>query len=278
MTSRKFTRDPEAAAAKRSALVASLEDGFTRCQDSGEYKAYLDVAAKFHNYSINNQMLIWMQRPHAQRVAGFHTWLSLGRAVRKGEKGISIMAPMTYSKTVERDGEEVDETRIAFRSVAVFDIAQTDGDDLPEAPVTRLAGDDELGLYDELATIAAAENLPITREEQPGQEANGYYNRARGLIWVSPELVPTMAAKTLCHELAHHFGGSDCTRQENETIAESVAYLVLGHFGIDASDYSFGYLACWTDAKTFKAKLADIHATANQIIERIEGREDICAA
>ncbi len=179
---------------------------------------------------------------------------------------------MTVTETGEPEQEEIRQLR--FRAVSVFDISQTDGDDLPQPPVTLLAGDDG-SLWRSLTTISEAEGLTVDRA--PGQGgaggANGWYARRSRAIWIDPDLAPVMAAKTLCHEIAHHFAEHIDSRQEHETIAESVAYIVLGNFGIDASDYSFGYLACWSDAATFKAKLTDIQTIAGQIIERIEGTE-----
>jgi antirestriction protein ArdC len=269
--------DPEAIQAGRRQLIERLERGFQQVQESDEYRRYLSIVARFHEYSVSNTMLIWMQRPDATHVAGFRTWLSLGRHVLKGERGIRIFAPMTYRKTVrvtDQTTGEPDEQEIAmlrFRAVSVFDISQTDGDELPQPPVTHLVGDDE-SLGESLAAIAAREGLTISRSEGLGVSggANGWYARSTRTIWVDPDLEPRMAAKTLCHEIAHHFAEHIDNRQEHETIAESVAYIVLGHFGIDSSNYSFGYLASWSDAATFKAKLGDIQAVASRIIGRIE--------
>jgi hypothetical protein len=277
---RKFTANPEAAEAERRDLLGSLERGFQRIQESEEFRRYLDTVSRFHSYSVANTMLIWMQRPDATLVAGFRTWLSLGRHVQKGEKGIRIFAPIQYPRTKQTSGEPTDnsedhETRpIRFRSISVFDISQTKGEDLAQAPVSLLSGDD-LGLWKRLANIAHGENLTIDRKPGrggPGQ-ANGWYDRARREVWVDPSLEPRMAAKTLCHEIGHHYAEHIDRRAEHETIAESVAYIVLGHFAIDAGDYSFGYLASWTDVATFKAKLGDIQAIAGRIIEQIEETE-----
>ncbi len=275
MPERPFAVDREAAQAERRDLVARLENGFQRVQQTDEYRKYLDTVSRFHKYSIANTMLIWMQRPDATRVAGFHTWLTLGRHVRKGEKGIRIFVPIRRSRTVtaidEEPGkpEEQEIGELRFRAVSVFDISQTDGADIAQPPVSLLLGDD-IGLWQFLATIAQDEHLTIDRNPGRGGGANGWYNRTAREIWVDPDLTPLMAAKTLCHEVGHHYAELIDRRQEHETIAESVAYIVLGHYGVDAGDYSFGYLACWTDATTFKAKLADIQTIASQIIERIE--------
>ena len=275
------TVDPEAAQAERRQLIEKLERGFQQIQESDDYRSYLNTVSRFHRYSISNTMLIWMQRPDATHVAGFHTWLSLGRHVRKGEKGIRIFAPMPYRKTVAvldeatRESEEQESDHLRFRAVSVFDISQTEGDELPQPPVALLTGDD-LSLWRRLVNIAQAERLSISREPGRGGPgaANGWYNRQGREIWVDPDLAPVMAAKTLCHEIAHHYAEHIDSRQEHETIAESVAYIVLGHFAIDSGDYSFGYLACWSDLATFKAKLADIQTIAGQIIERIEEGSD----
>jgi hypothetical protein len=281
MPKRQFTVDPETAQGERRELVAKLERGFQQVQESDEYRSYLATVSRFHRYSISNTMLIWLQRPAATQVAGFRTWLSLGRHVRKGEKGIRIFAPMRRRKTPSADDEETEEPdgreirRLRFRAVSVFDISQTEGADLAHPPVTPLSGDDT-SLWARLAAISQAEGLTIDRE--PGRGglggANGWYNRQGREIWVDPDLAHVMAAKTLCHEIAHHYAEHIDSRQEHETIAESVAYIVLGHFAIDSGDYSFGYLACWSDAATFKAKLADIQTIAGQIIERIEEGSD----
>lgn len=281
MPKRQFRVDPGAAQAERRELVKKLELGFQQVQESDEYRSYLDTVSRFHKYSVSNTMLIWVQCPNATHVAGFHTWLSLGRHVRKGEKGIRIFAPMPYRKTVSTFDEKTEEFeeqeigQIRFRAVSVFDISQTDGADLAEPPVTLLSGDD-VGLWQTLAAVAQTERLTIDRKPGRGGAgaANGWYDRTGREIWIDPDLEPVMAAKTLCHEIAHHHAEHIDSRQEHETIAESVAYIVLGHFGIDAGDYSFGYLACWSDVATFRAKLADIQTIAGEIIECVEGQNN----
>jgi len=252
-------------------LMQRLERGFNAVRDSDRYRAYLDTCAKFHRYSIHNTMLIWVQRPDATRVAGFHTWRNAGRYVRKGEKGIQILAPHTARK---RDDDEDDEpeTVTYFHPVHVFDVSQTEGDPLPTI-ADDLAGVDDAGLFAKLDAIARAEGLTIDRTPGRGNGANGFYSGDRKLIWVKPEASPTMAAKTLTHELAHHFAEHTRNGQcqgEQETIAESAAYIVLGHFGIDAGAYSFDYLAAWSDDKVFKAKLNEIHGVASKIINAVE--------
>ncbi len=252
----------------RAAIIERLERGFQEVQDSERFQDYLSTCARFHHYSAHNVMLIWTQRPDATRVAGFQTWRKLGRHVLKGEKGIGILAPRPYRRTVEKDDEEEVIEGCYFHAVHVFDVSQTDGDELPSAPVTELDGSDD-GLFASLAAIATKEGIALDRTPN-ASSANGFYRP--GTIWIKPEASPRMASKTLAHELGHHFAGhaaGQC-RGEMETVAEAVAYTVLAHVGIDAGSYSFGYLASWSDPKVFRAKLTEIHATANQIIDSLE--------
>lgn len=263
----------------RAAIIERLERGFQEVRDSERFQQYLATCARFHHYSPHNTLLIWMQRPSATRVAGFHTWRKLGRHVLRGEHGIQILAPRPYQRTVENGDEEEVIEGCYFKPVHVFDVAQTDGEPLPDAPVTELDGSDD-GLFTSLATVATKEGIALDRTPNAGNGANGFYRP--GTIWVKPEASPRMATKTLAHELGHHFAGHTCyggCRGEMETVAEAVAYIVLAHYEMDAGSYSFGYLASWSDPKVFKAKLAEIHATANQIIDSLEGgnRNDIHA-
>ena len=260
---------------KREELTAQLEQGVAALRESEEFIRYLDVAARFHRYSFGNQILIGMQRPDASRVAGYRAWQGMGRQVRKGQKAIKILAPTFFRKGCNCTGDcecRVTEA-VRFRSVAVFDIEQTHGKALPEI-VTLLTGDG-LGLPQRLEAIATAEGLTVDRDPDKANGANGFYSRERALIWVRPDVNDAQAAKTLVHELAHHFAEHNVNghcREEGEIIAESCAYIVLSHFGIDAGNYTFGYLASWDtdDDRHFKAQLAEIQRTAATIIDRLE--------
>ena len=233
-------------AQKREELADKLAAGVAALRDSDEFKRYLDVAARFHSYSFGNQILIGLQRPDASRVAGYNTWRGMGRQVVKGSKAIRIIAPTFFTKRCQCSGScECKATEaVRFRSVCVFDIAQTDGKPLPE--VCSLLTGDGLGLTSALTTIADAEGLTLSRDPGMANGANGYYSRERSLIWVRPDVDDAQAAKTLAHELAHHFAehtvNGHC-REEGEIIAESAAYIVLSHFNLDAAGYTFGYLA-----------------------------------
>ena len=218
-------------------------------------------------------MLIWSQRPTATLVAGFHTWLTLKRHVCKGEKGIMILAPMTSKRTSEPEDEEKveDQAFRYFRPVYVFDVSQTDGEDLP-ALTQQLSGDDA-GIWLLLSAVAEGEGITTSREARPDESANGFYVRSERRIWVCPALEPLQAAKTLAHELSHHFARHQeqgHNRDEAEMIAESSAFIVMAHLGQDSGEYSFGYLASWGDAKLFRQRLHDIHATAQELIARID--------
>jgi antirestriction protein ArdC len=256
-----------APAVESKELVERIAQGIEAARESEGFKAFLQTAARFHHYSLGNTLLIMLQRPTATRVAGFHTWLNLKRAVRKGEHGIRILAPMVRKASADTDEDEAN-TRIFFKVVSVFDVEQTDGEPLP-SPVTLLDGDDS-GLYDRLLSVAQSEGLSVDRTPNESS-ANGFYEPDAKRIWISPELPSRlMAAKTLAHELSHHFAdhrtNGHC-RGEAETIAEASAFIVLNHFGHDSGAYTFGYVATWADAATFKAKLSEIQRTAARIID-----------
>ncbi len=261
---------------KREELTAQLEQGVAALRESDRFQRWLDTASRFHSYSFGNQILIGIQRPDASRVAGYRAWQGMGRQVLKGEKAIKILAPTFFRKGCNcGDACECRATEaVRFRSVSVFDVEQTTGEPLPEI-VTLLTGDG-LGLPERLEAIATAEGLTVDRDPANAQNgANGWYSRERALIWVRPDVDDAQAAKTLVHELAHHFAEHNVNghcREEGEIIAESCAYIVLSHFDIDAGGYTFGYLASWDtdDDRHFKAQLAEIQRTAATIIDRLE--------
>ncbi len=259
------------ASVQRQELAEKLKAGYQELKDSDRFAEYLRTCARFHHYSPSNQLLIWMQRPKATRVAGFQSWKKLGRQVRKGEKGIQIFAPMPWAR--RDDAGDVEEEGVYFKAVHVFDVAQTDGEELPEI-CTELEGDDIGELYLQLAVFANAEGITIDRDPEHGHgDANGYYRRSTATIWLSPDNSGLMTTKTLAHELAHHVAKhnehSD-VRSEGEVIAESAAYIVLGSQGIDTGAYTFGYLASWADDdETFGMALGRIHEVSGAILDAI---------
>ena len=222
----------------RSALLDQLEAAVLDLRDSSAWAAYLAAQARFHRYSPRNVMLISMQRPDATHVAGFGTWRSLGRQVRKGERAIAILAPMVVP---DEDGQR--QVR-GFRWVNVFDISQTEGGDLP-APVRILDGDDAGRLLESLGAVASGLGLTVTEEDlAPG--VNGELRWATATIVVAPANPGLPRAKTSAHELGPfllHRHEPDRARAEIE--AEAVAFVVLASLGVDSSAYSAGYLSSW---------------------------------
>src|SRR5437763_12631695 len=195
------------------------------------WQEMLAVAARFHTYSANNVWLILAQHPTATRVAGYRTWQQLGRQVRRGERGLAIFAPCLRKTetTDEPAGAEPRRVLSGFRVVHVFDISQTDGDDLPAVRPTLLAGYDAAGLWDRLAAQVHAAGYTLERGECGG--ANGYSHALTHTVRVRDDVSDRQGAKTLAHELAHVLLHSDppCTKGERdvaEVEAESVGYVV----------------------------------------------------
>ncbi len=236
---------------------------------SDTFKAYLDTQARFHNYSWHNTWMIFSQRPDATRVAGFKTWLTLDRHVRKGEKGIAIFAPMRFKKEIESsNGKTETEDRIAFRVVHVFDVSQTDGAELPtiETPTVDIVADDLLA---DLARVAESRGIAVSFQPVSG----GAFGVSRnGKIDIDNTHTTGQQAKTLAHELAHealHWEDrGSFTRSVAELEAESVAYVVCRHFGLDTSVRSSAYIALWNgNGKAMRESMDRIAKTARKIID-----------
>jgi len=259
-----------------------LENGVRETFTSERFENWLSACAKFRNYSINNQILIATQRPDATRVAGFNTWKNeFKRNVKKGERGIMILAPMTYKKTIQmedEDGNVTEETvaNMSFRPVYVFDVAQTEGEDIPDICNTLTADVDG---YDKMKK--ALEEIAGTKIEYRDFEgaAYGFYNKATDTITVKDSIPQAHKVKTTVHEIAHRIlhskGGAqaDAERGVQEVQAESVAFIVCDYFGIMTNDYSFEYVASWAenkDVKELKQSLGYIRDAANSIIEKME--------
>ena len=268
--------------AKTDQLLEELHAGIEALTTTEAWTAWLTVAARFHTYSLNNQILIWTQNPDATRVAGYQAWTRLGRQVRRGETGLRILAPCTYKATDDTTGEEARVVR-GFRSVAVFDVAQTDGDDLPEPPLETLTGSVPRLFRHRLAALVRAEGFTYTRRPLPAghAQANGLTDWGTRTVTVRPDLTDAQAAKTTAHELAHVLLHEPGTRNDSgtppadrgtrEIEAESVAYLVCAQAGLDASGYSFGYVAGWAggDLDAIRATAQRVTACAHGIAERL---------
>ena len=280
-------------------LTDKLEQGLQDLFNSESYRNYLATMSKFHNYSFNNTLLIAMQKPDATLVAGYKAWQkNFERHVNKGEKAIRILAPAPYKIKEERDKidpvtqellldkdgnpqkEEVEITIPAFRAVSVFDVAQTDGKPIPELAAKELLSDVE-GYQDMIRAVEAISPVPIELEEIAG-DSKGYYDREAKRIAVQENMSESQTLKTMIHEVAHSKLHSKEVEQDEqmkkdrntkEVEAESVAYTVCQHFGIDTSDYSFGYIAGWSsgrDTKELRSSMDTIRRTASDLITGIE--------
>jgi len=227
---------------KPSALER-LEAGVTALLSSTAWKAALEAQRRFHHYSFRNVMLIFQQCPRATRVAGYQVWKSLGRQVKKGEKGLCILAPLVGK---DADGETAVR---GFRDAYVFDLSQTEGDELPETPpLVPLEGEMVYlsTLLNRLEVWLANQHIGLEHKVLPNGTHGAYHSKAHR-ITVSSALSPNAAFKTLIHETAHALLHRESTeRVQAELEAESCAYLVCAELGLDTGSYSFAYLADWT--------------------------------
>ena len=284
-------------------ITDRLEQGILEVFESERYKEYLRVMSKFHHYSFNNTMLIALQKPDASLIAGFSAWKNThGRTVKKGEKGIRIIAPAPFKvkqemekldpKTnmplVGADGnaiiEEKEITIPAYKVVSVFDVSQTEGKELPSIGVDELTGD--VSQYEDFFTaLKKASPVPIALEHIEGS-AHGYYHLAEKRIAIDDNMSELQTLKTAIHEIAHaklHDIDLNAPKEEKENRpnqrtreveAESVAYTVCRHYGLDTSDYSFGYVAGWSSGKELselKGSLETIRLAASELIDSIDG-------
>ena len=281
-------------------ITDRLETGIQELFESERYKAYLTTMSKFHSYSFNNTLLIAMQG--GQLVAGYNKWRDdFHRNVKKGEKAIKILAPAPFKAKKEvqkldaqgrpvmgKDGKpvtEVQEIQVpAFKIVSVFDVSQTEGEPLPSIGVEELTGSVER--YGEFfKALEQTSPVPIGFEDIPGG-SHGYYHLTEKRIAIQEGMSELQTLKTAIHEIAHsklHAIDPEAPAIEQadrpdsrtrEVQAESVAYAVCQHYGLDTSDYSFGYVAGWSsgkDLKELKASLETIRATAHELITTIDG-------
>ena len=284
-------------------ITDKLEQGIKELFESERFKEYLRTMSKFYNYSFNNTLLIAMQKPEATYVAGYTSWQrNFDRQVMKGEKGIKILAPAPYKTQEERekidpvtqkpvigaDGNAVTETvevlRPAFKVVSVFDVSQTDGKELPDIIVDELKGTVEN--YEAFFDALKQESpVPISFEDIPGG-AKGFFSPVESRIAIQEGMSEIQTVKTAIHEIAHaklHAFKPDekaapedkKDRHTKEVEAESVAYTVCQRYGIETSDYSFGYIAGWSsgkETKELKSSLDTIRKTAAEMIEGIDAK------
>ena len=248
-------------------LLAEIEQQVGAMASEDDWRAYLDTAARFPTYSANNQLLIALSRPDASRVAGYGKWREMGRHVRRGEKGIPILAPVTRRVPVAHEESDTDDGAtdarqpqrrlVGFRVAHVFDVAQTDGDPLPAHPPVELlegGAPDALRASLEEQVRDAGFTLSYVKPDRLAESgcpgANGVTRYDTREVWVRGDVEPAQRAKTLAHELAHvQLHGPDTQRPPRSVIeveAESVAYVVCRQAGLDPSGYSIGYVTSWS--------------------------------
>ncbi len=251
-------------------VLGRLAEGIRRLTTSEAWTAWLRVQSRFHAYSFGNSVLIGLQRPEATQVAGFHRWKSLGRSVRKGSRGIAILAPVVRRLAVRDD--DTDEVAIvaagpaAFRVVHVFDVADTDGRALPAVPCHPLRGDAPAALFERLAAVGENHGFGVGLDAMADSRANGDTAFGDRRIRVRDTLAPAQRVKTLAHELGHALLHEDGTTERSlaELEAESIAFVVCAAVGIAADDYSFGYVATWMDGDAGAAETA-LRASGSRI-------------
>lgn len=259
------------------AITEQLEQGVKDVFTSDKYIEYLRFMSKFTSYSFNNTMLIFLQKPDASLVAGYKSWQQKGRQVRKGEKGITILAPCPHKKEVEtEDGEKQTISWTSFRAVSVFDVSQTDGEELPTGCVTKLTGEVE-GFTELIEKLESVSPVSVSYENIKGT-ANGYYSHKEQRIVIQEGMSQQQTVKTLVHEISHAILHSeegeakDADRNTREVQAESVAYTVCSMLGLDTSDYSFGYVAGWSSTREIKElneSMEVIRKTAKDISDKL---------
>ena len=289
-------------AEKMKEITDRLEQGIQDLFESDRFKEYLQVMSKFHNYSFNNTLLIAMQKPDATLIAGYNSWKNLfGRQVTRGAKGIKVIAPSPYKVKKEVDKidpktqkpvtdkngktvkEETEITVPAFKVVSVFDVSQTEGKELPSIGVDELTGD--VAQYaDFFKATEQASPAPVGFEKIESG-AKGYYSQTEKRIAINEGMSELQNLKTLIHEIAHaKLHDIDLNapakeqadrpdRRTREVQAESIAYAVCQHYGLDTSDYSFSYVATWSSGRELselKASLETIRSTASELIKDID--------
>ena len=274
---------------KVKSILKKLEEGVKDLFTSEKYKQYLSTMSKFHHYSFNNTILIAMQKPDATLVAGYTAWKQkFHRQVKKGEKGITILAPVKLkekeaddSKTEVENDEKEHKIHLLFRPVSVFDVSQTEGEPLPSLGVDELTGNAE-GYDAFMQAMSKLSPVPIRFDEIKGG-AKGYYHTVDKEIVIKKDMSELQTMKTCVHEVSHALlhdrdkmknEGIEKDQQTKEVEAESVAYVVCSYFNLDTGkDYSFPYIGMWSSSKEMnelKASMDTIQKTATGLIDGIE--------
>ncbi len=292
--------DPKKAAEERKKemdeIANKLEQGVKEIFDGDNYKKYLQFCAKLPKYSVNNQILIMLQRPDATACQSFGGWKDMKRFVKKGEKGIRILAPSPYKIEKEQNKldasgnpiydsngnpvmEKVEVEVKAFKPVSTFDISQTEGEPVPTLGVEEIIGGVD-GYETMVDAIKSSVNIPIEFEEIESG-AKGYYHVEENRIAIQKDMSEAQTIKTMLHETSHAVLHSheamkntqEKSKAQKECEAESVAFIVCSHYGVDTSDYSFPYVAGWSSGKEvpeLKASLDTIRRAASDLITKID--------
>nr|WP_312985750.1 ArdC family protein [Clostridioides sp.] len=275
-------------------LIQDLKYGLEEFIIGDKYKEYLNATSKFNNYSARNIILILSQNPQATHVASYGTWKKLGRQVKRGSKGLGIFVPMKFDKDIEmtkidpktnkpmldKEGKEVKEnikqSYLSFGKRSVFDVSQTDGKELPSI-ANELQGD--VNNYDLFFnSLKEISSVPIDLEDIAITGVKGYYSRTENRIAIKEGMSEKQTIKTAIHELSHAEvhnikNREDDTVSTKEVEAESIAYIVCKNYGLDTSDYSFGYITNWNNRKDNKIVLDSLETIRKQstsIIDRID--------
>lgn len=266
-------------------LVNKIEDGVREFMTSDKFKDYLNVMSKFHKYSFSNSLLIAFQRPDSTVVAGYTTWKKLGRQVNKGSKSIKILAPAPYKTKVEteivnpitgkKEKTEQELTKMAFKTVSVFDISDTNGKELPKLCEELKGEAKHLDIVKEVTKELTG--IEVVYENIKGG-AKGYFAPLKNKIAIKNGLSKLHEEKTIIHELSHallhsNMKADGITRSAAETQAEATAYVVCQKFGLDTGNYSFPYLTSWAsnaELVDLKESLKVIQQTSMLIIDKIE--------
>jgi len=270
---------------KLRAAHAMLEHGVESFTDSERWQQYLTFQATHgRTFSFRNTLLIFAQRPDASMVMGFRQWQQLGRSVKKGERGLMILVPRTYKKKDAPEGEDDEaldsRAGVSFIVGYVFDVTQTEGETIPDL-VSELRGTSEeiQELRATITQVLGQSGYTVEEEHLVGR-TYGYISKEEGRVATREGVDDLHALKTLLHEKAHdilHVGSStnEIPKEQRELEAESVAYVVASYYGLDTSDYSFGYVRSWAgDPKKLAASAEHIHYAASQIIDAMEQTRD----
>ena len=281
-------------------ITKKLEEGLKELFESEQYKKYLNTMSKFHNYSYNNSILILLQKPDATMIAGYKSWeKNFKRHVKKGEKGIKILAPTKYKhieevilldpKTnnpiIDKNGktktEKKEIEKTTFMPTTVFDISQTEGEEIPTIGKELTFDVKEYKSF--INAIEQISLVPIEYEELK-KELKGYFSPKEQRIVIQKDMKESQTIKTAIHELAHSYlhdkevkikgiEKRKTKRSDKEVEAESIAYTICQHFGIDTSDYSFAYIAGWSSGKEMpelKQSMETIQKASTFIITSLE--------